>query len=634
MNLYTVLDRLKRIAETYEKTDLSAAIKSAKITNPFANALTEDDNAQQNADHILKKIADSESIDSVYAIYSDAPSNEAEEIAKDTINKLYDDVVIDTGLDPDDDHEQICDVVVDRLIEKYGTESVTEGVENNAFQSLWDTYVPRSGKADTAFGEAIRAIGRFEYEYSNNGFENAKPHYRNDSGGYTIPDDDDDDLWAGYTDEESNNEFDEFYQEIFDTLTNFVRQNGGGPAEMQALEIIKEQPPIYSSSGAKTFDNAIAVLKDFVVSLQPQTEAGDRTLGIHSDVIGETQHSEYNAFINLNEGKEMTFSKNLNEGINLTVNNDSSININAEQGSAQDEANSIATILRNAGITPSPVSPKEPMGMGPVSTGYEPIAIDEPINSPADSTADPEMNVPDYSDEPDDSMNAPDYSDGIDDFGVDYAIDTDDGFEGSDDPEIDVVTDPVEDEFDEAAVDHMVKSSDMAKMAYDAGQDLARNGGHISDVNVSDSWGPHSTDFTQGYQDALSLKESKECPSCGGSGTYYDDETQTEKECPDCAGAGEYDDYGEKINDITKLSGQKSLDEWANTPNGNNDERGDYQDTEYMVNTLSGGPNKPKANGNPANKGDNPMAKTTKMKVEESARKIEDELTRAFGAYK
>jgi hypothetical protein len=41
------------------------------------------------------------------------------------------------------------------------------------FQSMWQAYVPSCGAANTVKGELIRAIGRLEYEYSNNGNCNA-----------------------------------------------------------------------------------------------------------------------------------------------------------------------------------------------------------------------------------------------------------------------------------------------------------------------------------------------------------------------------------------------------------------------------------------------------------------------------
>jgi len=41
------------------------------------------------------------------------------------------------------------------------------------WDALWDKHVPASGEADTPYGEAIRALGRLQYEYYNNGFCNA-----------------------------------------------------------------------------------------------------------------------------------------------------------------------------------------------------------------------------------------------------------------------------------------------------------------------------------------------------------------------------------------------------------------------------------------------------------------------------
>ena len=41
------------------------------------------------------------------------------------------------------------------------------------WEALWDKHVPESGEADTPYGEAIRALGRLQYDYYNNGFCNA-----------------------------------------------------------------------------------------------------------------------------------------------------------------------------------------------------------------------------------------------------------------------------------------------------------------------------------------------------------------------------------------------------------------------------------------------------------------------------
>ena len=41
------------------------------------------------------------------------------------------------------------------------------------WEALWDKHVPESGEAATPYGEAIRALGRLQYDYYNNGFCNA-----------------------------------------------------------------------------------------------------------------------------------------------------------------------------------------------------------------------------------------------------------------------------------------------------------------------------------------------------------------------------------------------------------------------------------------------------------------------------
>lgn len=48
------------------------------------------------------------------------------------------------------------------------------------FDRMWDEYVPAMGDADTGHGEAIRCVGRLNYEYFNNGNCNAAERNRAD----------------------------------------------------------------------------------------------------------------------------------------------------------------------------------------------------------------------------------------------------------------------------------------------------------------------------------------------------------------------------------------------------------------------------------------------------------------------
>jgi hypothetical protein len=45
------------------------------------------------------------------------------------------------------------------------------------FSEYWRKFVPDMGEADTEHGELLRAIGRLEYEYNNNGFGNIGDYY-------------------------------------------------------------------------------------------------------------------------------------------------------------------------------------------------------------------------------------------------------------------------------------------------------------------------------------------------------------------------------------------------------------------------------------------------------------------------
>ena len=67
-----------------------------------------------------------------------------------------------------------------------------EWVENKDFEKLWEKYVPAQGEAKTMYGEAVRSLGRLEYDYYNNGFGNAydsredeSNHYGDDNATYT-----------------------------------------------------------------------------------------------------------------------------------------------------------------------------------------------------------------------------------------------------------------------------------------------------------------------------------------------------------------------------------------------------------------------------------------------------------------
>lgn len=97
-----------------------------------------------------------------------------------------------------------------------------EWVENKDFDKLWEKYVPTQGEAKTMFGEAIRAVGRLEYDYYNNGFGNAYD-WREDDHNYYGDDEEPDGIWVP----------DEYYRELGRHLLKFLK-NRSAPAEVLA----------------------------------------------------------------------------------------------------------------------------------------------------------------------------------------------------------------------------------------------------------------------------------------------------------------------------------------------------------------------------------------------------------------
>ena len=70
----------------------------------------------------LRNIVAREDFDALYKLFSaDTPAGRF-------VQDMYDDVVIDTGLHPDDDFERIEQIVFDRLADDFGEQSVEEGI--------------------------------------------------------------------------------------------------------------------------------------------------------------------------------------------------------------------------------------------------------------------------------------------------------------------------------------------------------------------------------------------------------------------------------------------------------------------------------------------------------------------------
>ena len=70
----------------------------------------------------LRNIVANEDFDTLYELFT------ANTPAGKFVQDMYDDVVIDTGLHPDDDFERIEQIVFDRLADDFGEQGVAEGL--------------------------------------------------------------------------------------------------------------------------------------------------------------------------------------------------------------------------------------------------------------------------------------------------------------------------------------------------------------------------------------------------------------------------------------------------------------------------------------------------------------------------
>lgn len=134
---------------------------------------------------------------------------------------------------------------------------MVEWSENAAFDALWDKHVPTSGEADTDYGEAIRAVGRLEYDYYNNGYMNAKP---------------------------VGNKFSDTYDELWLKLFLYLNNNRATQLAIASCSALKDAQPTKSydtvhyyndleyfnnDSDSESFHNAIAVIKQWLVDNPP-----------------------------------------------------------------------------------------------------------------------------------------------------------------------------------------------------------------------------------------------------------------------------------------------------------------------------------------------------------------------------
>jgi len=147
------------------------------------------------------------------------------------------------------------------------SKQINEWVENPAFDELWKKYVPSEGEGETPFAEAIRALGRLEYDYYNNGYGNARDvseveHYDDDA--------DDDEREYHYVDDAEDIGFTPFYQNLWNKLDAFVRANNPTPELTQAVNRL--DIPSWDNSPSPKFQQAVGTLKNFLVSVAPKNE--------------------------------------------------------------------------------------------------------------------------------------------------------------------------------------------------------------------------------------------------------------------------------------------------------------------------------------------------------------------------
>ena len=138
--------------------------------------------------------------------------------------------------------------------------NLREWVENKDFDKLWKKYVPDQGEAKTMFGEAIRALGRLEYDYYNNGFGNAFNSHEIESHNYYG---DDDEPETEYTYEPN-----EYYADMGRHLVKFLTNKKADPEILSAAKVIapsKLSLEPWDRSPDPKFKSAVETLKNWFV---------------------------------------------------------------------------------------------------------------------------------------------------------------------------------------------------------------------------------------------------------------------------------------------------------------------------------------------------------------------------------
>jgi len=95
------------------------------LTQVFEKDMTE--GVMSEIDAELRDIVAREDFDALYELFS------ANTPAGRYVQDMYDDIVIDTGLHPDDDFERIEQIVFDRLADDFGEQGVAEGSDTDTF---------------------------------------------------------------------------------------------------------------------------------------------------------------------------------------------------------------------------------------------------------------------------------------------------------------------------------------------------------------------------------------------------------------------------------------------------------------------------------------------------------------------
>ena len=94
------------------------------------------------------------------------------------------------------------------------------GKHQGMLQAIWDKFVPAQGESSDPVGEVVRCFFRFVYESHNNGNCNMYDSQMVQQESYWQTDEDEDDY---YEEEWELTDMDSFYMDMFETMSDFVR---------------------------------------------------------------------------------------------------------------------------------------------------------------------------------------------------------------------------------------------------------------------------------------------------------------------------------------------------------------------------------------------------------------------------